>query len=67
MDGRVIVFGGVSKDAPATPHLSVLDTSKTPYEWSTPIVENSIGCFGDHTVVVVNNNYMISSFGKCNL
>ncbi|CAB4443891.1 unnamed protein product [Rhizophagus irregularis] len=37
-DGRVIVFGGVSNLLPASPDLSVLDTSKTPYEWSTPTV-----------------------------
>uniref|UniRef100_U9T0N4 Galactose oxidase n=1 Tax=Rhizophagus irregularis (strain DAOM 181602 / DAOM 197198 / MUCL 43194) TaxID=747089 RepID=U9T0N4_RHIID len=39
-DGRVIVFDGVLKPSvPALSHLSVLDTSKIPYEWSTPIVE----------------------------
>jgi hypothetical protein len=66
-DGRVIVFGGVSDDVPATPHLSVLNTAKTPYEWSTPIIENSIGCFSGHTATIINNNYMISAFGKYNL
>jgi hypothetical protein len=63
-DGRVILFGGVSKDSvPALPHLAVLDTSKTPYEWSTPIVENPIGAFSGHTTVMVKN-YMISAFGN---
>jgi hypothetical protein len=62
-DGRVIVFGGVSKQSvPALPHLSVLDTSKIPYEWSTPTVENPIGAFSGHTSVMVKN-YMISAFG----
>ncbi|CAB4466922.1 unnamed protein product [Rhizophagus irregularis] len=63
-DGRVIVFGGVSKQStPALPHLSILNISKTPYEWLTPIVENPIGAFSGHTSVMVNN-YMISAFGK---
>ncbi|GET55457.1 hypothetical protein GLOIN_2v1878683 [Rhizophagus irregularis DAOM 181602=DAOM 197198] len=31
-DGRVIVFGGVSNLLPASSQLSILDTSKTPYE-----------------------------------
>jgi hypothetical protein len=61
------VFGGVSKQStPALPHLSILNISKTPFEWLTPIVENPIGAFSGHTSVMVNN-YMISAFGKYNL
>jgi hypothetical protein len=43
--------------------MSILDTSKTPYEWSTPIVENPIGSFSDHTAAMFKN-YMIFAFGK---
>jgi hypothetical protein len=47
--------------------LSVLDTSKTPYEWSTPTVENPIGLtLSGHTSIMVKN-FMISAFGKYNL
>jgi hypothetical protein len=47
--------------------LSVLDTSKTPYEWSTPIVENPIGLIlSGHTSTIVKN-FMITAFGKYNL
>ncbi|CAB4410712.1 unnamed protein product [Rhizophagus irregularis] len=64
-DGRVIVFGGVSNLLPASPDLSILDTSKTPYEWSTPVVENPIESLvlGEHTSIIVKN-FMISAFGK---
>src|SRR2546430_1963216 len=57
-DGRVIVFGGISNGLPALPHMPILDTSKTPYEWSTPTVENPIGSFSSHTAVMAKN-YMI--------
>ncbi|CAG8494376.1 1426_t:CDS:2 [Dentiscutata erythropus] len=69
-DGRVIVYGGESNygeesnlSTSAIPYLAVLDTSKTPFEWSTPIEENSIGCLSGHTSVMVKN-YMITAFGK---
>jgi len=65
-DGRVIVFGGMTFSTLALPELAILDTSKIPYEWSTPIVENPIGSFSDHTAVMINN-YMIFAFGKYNL
>ncbi|RGB30887.1 hypothetical protein C1646_764741 [Rhizophagus diaphanus] len=64
-DGRVIVFGGVSNLLPASPDLSILDTSKSPYEWSTPVVENltEFLVLGEHTSIIVKN-FMISAFGK---
>jgi len=62
-DGRVIVFGGIYNDVPALPQLAILDTSKTPYGWSTPAVENPIGSFSEHTAIMINN-YMIFAFGK---
>ncbi|GES94849.1 hypothetical protein GLOIN_2v1773280 [Rhizophagus clarus] len=63
-DGRIIVFGGISNSLPASPQLSILDTSKTPYEWSTPTVESPFGpfTFSKHTAVMVEN-YMIIAFG----
>ncbi|CAG8603872.1 hypothetical protein GLOIN_2v1878683 [Rhizophagus irregularis DAOM 181602=DAOM 197198] len=60
-DGRIIVFGGISNSLPASPQLSILDTSKTPYEWSTPMIENPF-TLSDHAAVMVNN-YMIVAFG----
>ncbi|CAG8727987.1 369_t:CDS:2 [Funneliformis caledonium] len=62
-DGRVILYGGISNSVPALPQLATLDTSKTPYEWSTPAEENNIGSFSEHTAIMVNN-YMIFAFGK---
>ena len=67
-DGRVIVYGGlsISKEIPvpsALPQLAVLDTSKTPYTWSTPVEENSGGALSEHSAVMINN-YMILAFGK---
>ncbi|CAB4410711.1 unnamed protein product [Rhizophagus irregularis] len=63
-DGRIIVFGGISNSLPASPQLSILDTSKTPYEWSTPTVENPFGpfTFSGHIAVMVKD-YMIIAFG----
>ncbi|CAG8832333.1 30622_t:CDS:2, partial [Gigaspora margarita] len=62
-DGRIIVYGGQNNlSMPATPSLTVLDTSKTPFEWSTPTEENSIGRLIHHTSVMVKN-YMITAFG----
>ncbi|CAI2186068.1 7334_t:CDS:2 [Funneliformis geosporum] len=60
-DGRVILYGGISNSIPALPQLATLDTSKTPYEWSTPTEENQIGSFSEHTAIMVNN-YMIFAF-----
>ena len=51
---------------PALPHLAILDTSKTPYMWSTPNVENPIGSLNEHTSIMVKN-YMITAFGNYNL
>jgi hypothetical protein len=56
------LFGGILNNVPALPQLAVLDTSKTPYTWSTPIEENPIGAFSEHTAVMANN-YMIFAFG----
>ncbi|KAF0518666.1 kelch repeat protein [Gigaspora margarita] len=62
-DGRIIVYGGQNNlSMPATPSLTVLDTSKIPFEWSTPTEENSIGRLIHHTSVMVKN-YMITAFG----
>ncbi|RIB21074.1 hypothetical protein C2G38_1135595 [Gigaspora rosea] len=62
-DGRVIVYGGENNlSKSAIPYLTILDTSKTPFMWSTPIEENSIGSLNSHTSVMVKN-YMITAFG----
>ncbi|CAG8670647.1 10993_t:CDS:2, partial [Cetraspora pellucida] len=61
-DGQVIVYGGESNlSIPAIPYLAVLNTSKTPYMWLTPIEENSIGSLAGHTSVMFKN-YMITAF-----
>ncbi|RIB30302.1 hypothetical protein C2G38_2136433 [Gigaspora rosea] len=49
-DGRVIVYGGENNlSKSAIPYLTILDTSKPPFMWSTPIEENSIGSLYSHT------------------
>ncbi|CAG8795312.1 15029_t:CDS:2, partial [Gigaspora margarita] len=61
-DKRIIVYGGINKDKlrPALPYLAVLDTSKIPYVWSTPTVENSIGSITEHSSIIIQN-YMITT------
>ncbi|CAG8587180.1 2989_t:CDS:2, partial [Dentiscutata heterogama] len=62
-DKRIIVYGGMNILRPAFPYLAVLDTSKIPYEWSTPTEENSIGPITEHSSIMIKN-YMITAFGR---
>ncbi|RIB07378.1 hypothetical protein C2G38_2147599 [Gigaspora rosea] len=59
-DGRIIIYGGTSKNLAATPSIVVLNTSN--YEWSTPTEVNPIGPLESHTSTIVDN-YMVTSFG----
>ncbi|CAG8493469.1 1152_t:CDS:2, partial [Gigaspora rosea] len=60
-DGRIIIYGGTSKNLAATPSIVVLNTSN--YEWSTPTEVNPIGPLESHTSTIVDN-YMVTSFGN---
>ncbi|CAG8588613.1 2516_t:CDS:2 [Gigaspora rosea] len=62
-DKRIIVYGGMNNLRPAFPYLAVLDTSKIPYEWSTPTEENSIGPITEHSSIMIKN-YMVTAFGN---
>ncbi|CAG8564038.1 6213_t:CDS:2 [Acaulospora morrowiae] len=65
-NGRVIVYGGVSDDllTPASPDLAVLDTSTSPFQWSTP---NASGTpppvLAYHSTTLIEN-FMIVAFGN---
>ncbi|CAG8589965.1 13114_t:CDS:2, partial [Acaulospora morrowiae] len=68
-DGRVFVFGGsirVTDDIyeEAYPNLAVLDTTKTPYEWSTPRTTNTAPpSLSWHSSTLVND-IIIIAFGN---
>ncbi|CAG8540193.1 3984_t:CDS:2 [Dentiscutata erythropus] len=62
-DKRIIVYGGMNILRSAFPYLAVLDTSKIPYEWSTPTEENPIGPITEHSSIIIKN-YMITAFGR---
>ncbi|RHZ71072.1 hypothetical protein Glove_262g66 [Diversispora epigaea] len=63
-DGRIIIFGGCTLNlSSVNPKLAVLDTNKSPYEWSIPssFQVNSPSIYG-HTANLYNN-HMIITFG----
>ncbi|RHZ54986.1 hypothetical protein Glove_421g123 [Diversispora epigaea] len=65
LDGYIIIFGGRSNSfASVSPKLAVLNTNKSPYEWSIPSGSkvNSPPSIYGHTANLYNN-YMIITFG----
>ena len=69
-DGKVIVFGGTvgSSDSAAVPQLTVLDTSTSPFQWSSPSIGGNVslgpstGLTG-HSAIITDGDMMILAFG----
>ena len=70
-DGKVIVFGGTvgPSDRAAVPQLTILDTSTSPFQWSTPNIGGNVslgpsaGLTG-HSAIITDGDMMILAFGK---
>ncbi|RHZ87193.1 hypothetical protein Glove_40g165 [Diversispora epigaea] len=66
-DGYIIIFGGSKTNGGinVSPRLAILDTNKSPYEWSIPSSSkvNSPPSIYGHTANLYNN-YMIITFGQ---
>jgi len=69
--GKVIVYGGTvgPSNRAAVPQLVVLDTSSTPFQWSTPTVRGDssltpgAGLTG-HSAIITDGDTMILAFGQ---
>ena len=69
-DGKVVVFGGTvgPNNRAAVPQLTVLDTSTSPFQWSSPSIGGNIslgpsaGLTG-HSAIITDGDIMILAFG----
>ncbi|CAG8610630.1 9978_t:CDS:2, partial [Diversispora eburnea] len=62
-DGKLILYGGINKlnSNPISSDISILDTTTTPFTWSTPDIKNPIPSRYSHTANIIGNNLIGSS------
>jgi len=70
-NGQIVIYGGSHQtvnfiNVKSSPDLIVLDTQKTPYEFTVPNVSTNIGTYPSLVAHSANlfGNYMIVAFGN---
>lgn len=60
-NGQIVVYGGIAEGSVAAyPDLAVLDTTQTPWTWSTPNIINAIGPRTWHSAIYRNGTMMLA-------